>query len=154
MDIGTRGWKALAATLVIAAATFTTSSAAPGWDNYHDRGGALEFALQAKRALEENLMDFDSAKFPKPIYEGYQIIGGHKFYFARGMINAKNTYGAYTGPTDFVVYQRPDGIHVVVRDGGALAAAEFLVQIDEGPEVFDPGKDYRFYFASSSGAPR
>jgi hypothetical protein len=99
-------------------------------------------------------MDFDSAKFPKPIYEGYQIIGGHKFYFARGMLNAKNSYGAYTGLTDFVVYQRSDGVHVVVRDGGALAAAELLIQIGEAPEVFDPDKDYRPYFAYATAATR
>jgi hypothetical protein len=99
-------------------------------------------------------MDFDSAKFPKPIREGYQIIDAHKFYFARGMINAKNSYGAYTGPTDFAVYQRIDGVHVVVRDGGALAAAELLIQIDQAPEVFDPDKDYRPYFASTTAAAR
>lgn len=79
------------------------------------------FATKAKSLITSSLKDPDSAKFSDMrVFRALHTDGG--FTFICGKVNAKNSFGGYTGNENYLVYKKENGdIFGGVGDSGFLS---------------------------------
>lgn len=111
-------------TTIIVAALFTGCASAPtsteiASADYGKRPDATQCEEIAGRAIKRQLKDPDSARFefatPTPCYQSWRRVYGDLVYgyVVRGTVNAKNSFGGYTGGSQF---------EVLIRNGSAVQA--------------------------------